>query len=1018
MKEFFRNIEFTYGTKDSEIKPSKIIISENEKLTQKLKDYVYVFDSPAQTNCSFYVITVPLSEKDLFELRRYIWNENKYDLYFLAEKPESNFITTLYYAKTNPRETEIKIKSFKGNEKDTKELEKIKKWQFNSGAFWMSYTKFLDKIKKQRIDIELIKQLKQLKSKLQDELIQRVENPGKIVQALIDRTLFIKFLEDNHIINSFFYKHHFPDKFKADDIDFGYKTLLKEYDIKNINKLFNKINKIFNIALFEKPSIKEEDLTGNKVLDLIYEAICQQDWKTGQMSLFDFRFDVIPIEFISHIYEVFLEDKQRKEGIYYTPTNLARLIIDDTITGTGTILDPACGSGMFLVLAFRKLLENNPPESNGIYGKIKHKNKLLKDCIYGIEKDNTAWRLAVFSLYLEILKGLPAEEIKEFIKQKLESNIDFKIFPYDISANIINRDALEVEECKIPHREKTFDYIVGNPPIFKIKPDAEERRFVDDYRLVIDEVTNYAAKKIIGDKQISQAFMLKIKDWAKPETRFGFVLNSSNFYNEKSKAFQEFFFEYYQIEEFYELSRVKKILFRKAKEDVVAVIFNNKKVKNNLVSYYPVDMGIFSETFDLLIIQEDKKINISQKDILNKKIILRDYLIGNKYDLKLLDKLSNNNKLEDFLLKDKNYNSFRGLERATNTTIRNDFKISENDFKNLSKKEKSNLQEEFALKHYLSLTKTEDFDTPYIYDQTNVTCFNVIKFDGFINFDDFILNKENVNKENFRRSKNFILFKNKKILFNRFGKKQEAAFIDYTCFFSTYLYAVKLQDENLYDLFTAILNSDLVNYYLSQKFRKRVDGNFANLDTKAIKNIPIPKYLDEDLVAEISEISQKLTEGKLKYEDKTKEKLNDLIFDLYELDILEITRIKDFFSNKKKISNSDLDDYKTALGETLEFYFKDKPIIEYYQGKNLPFGLLVTAIYFNKTKNEQPASKKKLQYIINKIFKTTDEKLFLAMREKIYGNDCIYIIKNNHFQSWTITKAFEDGQEILKRFVR
>jgi len=1013
MKEFFRNIEFTYGTQDSEIKPSKIIISENEKLTQKLKDYVYVFDSPAQTNCSFYVITIPLSEKDLFELRRYIWNENKYDLYFLAEKPESNFITTLYYAKTNPRKPEIKIKSFKGNEKDTKELETIKKWQFNSGAFWMSYAKFLDKIKKkQRIDIELIKQLKRLKSKLQDELIQRVENPGKIVQALIDRTLFIKFLEDNHIINSFFYKYHFPDKFKADDIDFGYKTLLKEHDIKNINKLFNKINKIFNIVLFEKPSIKKKYLIDNKVLDFIYDAIRHQNWDDGQMSLFDFRFDVIPIEFISHIYEVFLEDKQHEEGIYYTPTKLAHLIIDDTITGTGTILDPACGSGMFLVLAFRKLLENNPPESNDIDGKIKHKNKLLRDCIYGIEKDNTAWRLAVFSLYLEILKGLPAEEIKEFIKQKLESNIDFKIFPYDISANIINLNALEVvEEGKIPHREKTFDYIVGNPPIFGIKPDAEERRFIDDYKVIIDEVTNYAAKEIIGNKQISQAFMLKIKDWAKPETRFGFVLNSSNFYNEKSKAFQKFFFEYYQIEEFYELSRVKKILFRKAKESVVVIIFNNKKIENNLASYYPVNMGIFSETFDLLIIQEDKKINISQKDILNEKIILRDYLIGNEYDLKLLGKLSSNTKLEGFLLKDKNYNSFKGLERATNTTVRKYFGISENDFKNLSKKEKSNLQEGFALKHYLGLIKTEYFDTPYIYQPDNkIKPFCISAVDRYMNIED-------VNKQNFQRPRNSFIYEGKNIIFNRFGGKIEASFVSSDLVFSNLIYGIKLQDENLYDLFTAILNSDLVNYYLSQKYRKRVDGNFANLDTKAIKNIPIPKCLDEDLVAEISEISQKLTEGKLKHEGKTKEKLNDLIFDLYELNILEITRIKDFFSNKKEISNSDLDDYKTALSETLEFYFKDKPIIEYYRGENLPFGLLVTAIYFNKTKNEQPASKKKLQYIINKIFKTTDEKLFLAMREKIYGNDCIYIIKNNHFQSWTITKAFEDGQEILKRFV-
>jgi len=196
--------------------------------------------------------------------------------------------------------------------------------------------------------------------------------------------------------------------------------------------------------------------------------------------------------------------------------------------------------------------------------------------------------------------------------------------------------------------------------------------------------------------------MLKIKDWAKPETKFGFVLNSSNFYNEKSNKFIKFFFEFYQIEEFYELSRVKKLLFRQSKESVVVVIFNNKKIKSNLVNYYPVDMGIFSEIFDLLIIQEDKKIEIPQSNILNNKVILRDYLIGNKHDLKLLDNFSDSNKLKTFFLKDENYNSFRGLERVDDATIREYFKMSKNDFKNLSRKEKSSLHKQFAEHHYLS----------------------------------------------------------------------------------------------------------------------------------------------------------------------------------------------------------------------------------------------------------------------------------------------------------------------------
>ena len=310
-------------------------------------------------------------------------------------------------------------------------------------------------------------------------------------------------------------------------------------------------------------------------------------------------------------------------------------------------------------------------------------------------------------------------------------------------------------------------------------------------------------------------------------------------------------------------------------------------------------------------------------------------------------------------------------------------------------------------KKYLNDTKTDYYDTPYIYQPENkIKAFSILGVDGYIN-------KKDVNKQNFQRPRNSFIYEGGNIIFNRFGKRIEASFVSSNLFFSNLIYGIKLQNENYYHLFTAILNSDLVNFYLSLKYRKRIDDNFANLDTKAIKNIPIPKNFDEILILEISEISQQLTEGKLKYEDKIKEKLNELIYDLYDLGYLERQRIKDFFANKKTIKEIDLSEYKEALTETIELHFENKPEIESCQGINLPFGLVVTAIYFNKAKSTQPTSKKKLQYAINEILKTSGEK-FLAMSEKVYGKDCIYIIKNNSFQNWTTTKAFEDGQEILK----
>jgi hypothetical protein len=1007
MNHFFKNIEFTFGSVDSDIKPCEITISENSDLSQQLKGHFYFYDSPQQTNTSFYVITVPLDEKDLFEVRRFIWNQNKYDLFFLSEKPETDLVFTLYYAKTSPKDPDTKIASFSGEEKDRAELAKINKWNFESGAFWLEYSDFVEKLKsKSRIDTKLIEQLKELKHRLTKELKNRSDSQNSIVQALIDRTLFIKFLEDNHIINSFFYNFFFPNRFSEEDIDFGFKTLLKEHDIDNINKLFDTINRLFNNVLFKTPVIDPEFLTNN-VLLLIYQAISQHNWKDGQLSLFDFRFDVIPVEFISHIYEVFLESNQLNEGIYYTPDKLAHLIVDDTILGLGTVLDPSCGSGMFLVLAFRKLLGYIPNEPEKANEKIEQRNKILNNYIFGIEKENTAWRLTVLSLYLEILKDIPAEEIKLYIRQKLENNSGTPIFPYDFSANILNCNALETRVGHKPHEGKWFNYIVGNPPFFEIKATDEEISFLNEYKNEIDGI-EIKAKNIIGHNQISQAFMLKLKDWSDKETHFGFVQNSSNFHNEKSANFKKFFFTYYQVERFYELSRVREILFRKAKESVVVAIFNNKQIGNNTMDYYPIEMGLFSKTFDLLIIQEDKKIKINQQDILDKKVVLRDYLIGNEHDLRLLRKLSKNRKLEEFLLKDKRYSSIEGLKRISNKDLKSyyeDFEIEDT---------RSDIHDHssFAKKKYLKDSKTNYYNIPYIYQPENkIRAFCILEVDGYMNSDD-------VNKINFQRTRNLFIYEGDKIILNRFGKKIEAAYLNYNLFFSNLIYGIKIENNGLYYTFTAILNSDLVDYYLTQKLRKRIDANFANLDTKAIKNIPIPTDLDDVLVSEISEISKELTEGKLKYEGKIKEKLNDLIYELYELNVLEKNRIKQFFEEERTVNDTDLKKYCNSLDQTIELFFENKAVIQYHRGENMGFGLVAVAIYFNGTESEQPTSRITLQYLIsNKILKSTGEK-FLAMREIMVGDNCIYIVKNNSSKSWTTTKAFEDGQEILKRLVR
>jgi hypothetical protein len=1009
VEKFFEDRHFSFGTDEPGIKPKALIIPEHSKLTKKLERDVYVYESPAQTNTSFYLISAELTGEELFEVRKHIWNEDKFDLYFTVENTENSFITTLFYAKTNPKDQadDFKIESFAGDETDLNKLEKIDKWQFDSGKFWLSYSGFLKIIEKStRVDEKLIDTLKQLKTKLSGEFEKKhIPNSAKIVQALIDRTLFIKFLEDNHIINSYFYRHYFGKE------NLNYKSFLAVNDTKNINELFKRINEIFNNVLFEVPIIDEKDLN-ETICSLIHDMISQKDWKTGQLSLFDFHFDVIPIEFISHIYEVFLEDKQRKEGIYYTPKKLAQLIVDDILAKPGTILDPACGSGMFLVIAFRQIMNFLPAKSNKIADIIEHRNKLLKDFIFGIEKDETAHRLAVFSLYLELFREIEPEKIKEYIKNKLKSGQTTQLFPYDFSGNIKRANSLEVKG-EAPHKKKKFDYIVGNPPYFKIKNQDDERSFIDNYKTKIgDALIN--AKDVIGNEQISQCFILKIKDWANKNTKFGFVINSSNFYNEKSKDFRKFFFRYYQLERLYELTRVKEILFRKAKESVNVLIFNNRQVNDNSFEYYPVEMGIFSEYFNLLIIKDDKSFPVNQRDVLDEKLQLRDYLIGNEFDRKLVNKLKNGNAcLKELISDDAYYGLARGMEITGKEVVCKSKGSTKSEYDEYPQREKDRLLKEFKESHS-SAKRINEYQVPFI----KISCLDSFRI---LNYDCY-LKEADINNEIFRRNKKIDFFKGKRILYSYIPRKiNDAYFFFGHCIenepicIANDLFSIRLKNEEDYLIVAALLNSDVVNYFLNIDEIIRPKGTYPKINMTNIKRIPVCSLENDETCSEISAMSRDLTTGKYSYTGEIKDKLNELIFDLYDLSFLERARIKDFFSEKEDVDEPALKSYKQSLQYTLEIYFESPLDIEYYFGENLPFDLVVTAVYLNKAREEQPTGKKTLQYIVTEILEENPEEKFLAMREKIYGKNCIYIVKSSRYQNWTITKAYEDGQEILKK---
>jgi len=224
-----------------------------------------------------------------------------------------------------------------------------------SGKYFENSKKIFEK-KDKKVDKKLLENIKNARKKL---LELNLKEDMNIANALLGRVIFIRYLIDRKVSLRFEGKHQ----------------ALTNDDLKDILSSKNRTYKLFKY-LKSKDGFngdwfpienKEEHLVNEKHLTVLKNLISGVDLKTNQGSLFDiYDFSIIPIEFISNVYESFIgEEKQKKSGAYYTPTFLVDYIlkytVDEYFRNNPTeyncqVLDPACGSGIFLVETLRKLI--------------------------------------------------------------------------------------------------------------------------------------------------------------------------------------------------------------------------------------------------------------------------------------------------------------------------------------------------------------------------------------------------------------------------------------------------------------------------------------------------------------------------------------------------------------------------------------------------------------------------------------------------------------------------------------
>lgn len=167
-------------------------------------------------------------------------------------------------------------------------------------------------------------------------------------------------------------------------------------------------------------------------------------------------------DLLGYIYQKTESIKNKKnKGQYFTPDKIVNHILEKIITPSVDyenikILDPACGSGQFLIKAFSLLL--NIYLKNG-YDAQTASRRILKNNLFGYDIDSTALLIA-------------------------EYNLKNVAFIYDVELNLKNHNFLLRDDFAFDNSnpfDVSFNYIVGNPPWGSNLTAQEKKYFRKNY---------------------------------------------------------------------------------------------------------------------------------------------------------------------------------------------------------------------------------------------------------------------------------------------------------------------------------------------------------------------------------------------------------------------------------------------------------------------------------------------------------------------------------------------------------
>jgi len=506
-----------------------------------------------------------------------------------------------------------------------------------SGEFFRANSPSFDP--KQRVDRELVRNLRATREQLAEGTGRAID--PLVLASLLCRLVFTCYLFDRKIIDRDYLEAigirvagHLRDIL-------GRKSRTEAKS--ELYALFGQLGHDFNGDLFSDDLDKEAQQITAKHLDTVNAFFRGTDVRQGQQSLWPYDFGVIPIETISAIYEHFLkaadEGAKKSSGAFYTPRFLAEMLLDIALEETTNLLDkrfldPACGSGIFLVALFNRLAEEwsrkNPKA--GYDDRINGLTRILKTNLFGIDSNRTACRITAFSLYLAFLDQLSPPDIRRVLKKT-------KMLPPLVVEGTGGSETIRCADFfEVPEEDgNRYDLVVGNPP-WKSETDTKAPLVV------------WCAERRLPhpDRQSAIAFVLKAPRHLADDGRVCFVLPHGILFNQGPTAleFQQCWLAAHQVEVVLNLADFQRFLFEEAENPALVIRFVRQPPdRKSTVRYLNPKTDWNVTQAELISIYPEDQTRIRLSEVLNDlkagevPRVWKERFWGTPRDWKLLDRL-------------------------------------------------------------------------------------------------------------------------------------------------------------------------------------------------------------------------------------------------------------------------------------------------------------------------------------------------------------------------------------------